>query len=323
MGEYFDDSISHDAQIKKLSIEELDNQHPELFVRALDRVMSTDLAKLTCAEIVDGLPLIDTVNENGGGGLSGFHPLYDMHENLCEGVMEQTEEIRKNFDPKVLQFDSRSASPGLRAFRMRLIEMIAVAVHQVAVVLFQPDTSLHKDDGITTWAPPKDDTIFWEFSHEWYKDYKQYPDGVADLVGYWAESRILGGVVLFDRGTPTRKLDPDAVFSHADREETTYRIYRLLDGQKQKMLDFLLLDSPTQNPCPILASLENVFRVDPEEDIEDTGVYRDIWERKPLPIWCSDYRLRDVWDKFDFPLRHDWEEARGRCSDRRNRPEPE
>lgn len=28
----------------------------------------------------------------------------------------------------------------------------------------------------------------------------QYPKGVADTVGYWAESRVFGGVVIFDRG---------------------------------------------------------------------------------------------------------------------------
>jgi hypothetical protein len=33
----------------------------------------------------------------------------------------------------------------------------------------------------------------------WYGDYDEYFDGVADMVGYWAEARILGGVVLFNR----------------------------------------------------------------------------------------------------------------------------
>jgi hypothetical protein len=95
------------------------------------------------------------------------------------------------------------------AFRTRLIEMVAVAMHQIAVQLFKLDTSLHKNNGIASWVPPKDDTDFWAlfskgpsptlFRHEWYSDYDQYPDGVADMVGYWAEARILGGVVLFDR----------------------------------------------------------------------------------------------------------------------------
>lgn len=33
-----------------------------------------------------------------------------------------------------------------------------------------------------------------------YRAYEQYPFGIADMAGYWAEDRIFGGVVLFDRG---------------------------------------------------------------------------------------------------------------------------
>ncbi|KAI2464995.1 hypothetical protein F4781DRAFT_435815 [Annulohypoxylon bovei var. microspora] len=330
-------NIDRDARIRKLSIEELDSRHSDLFVRGLSRVMSTDLAKLTYAQIIDGLPLVDTVNENSFGCLPNDHPLYDMHDNLCDGILERTEEMRANFDPRVLKFDSRlifsyqSASPGSKVFRMRLIEMIAIAVHQIAAILFKLDTSLHKDDGITEWVPPKEDTFFWEFfpngphptlfNHSCYTDHEQYPDGVADIVGYWAESRILGGVVLFDRGTPDRKPDTDAVFFHPDRCEVTYRIYQLLESQKQQLLDFLLSDTAGPSPFPILANMENVYRVDPEDDIEDTGVYRDIWERKPLPTDCHDGRLHCVWDSFNFPTWKGWLEAKGRCTERRGRPD--
>ena len=38
------------------------------------------------------------------------------------------------------------------------------------------------------------------FVHRFYVDSDQYPRGVADVTGYWAEGRIFGGVVVFDRG---------------------------------------------------------------------------------------------------------------------------
>lgn len=79
----------------------------------------------------------------------------------------------------------------------------------MAVRIVNLDISLHKDDGIATWEPPKANTLFWIrnpegppptlFQHRFYRDYDQYPEGVADGVGYWAEARIFGGVVLFDR----------------------------------------------------------------------------------------------------------------------------
>ena len=103
--------------------------------------------------------------------------------------------------------DYRAAAPGSRAFKTRLIEMIAVAVHKIAAWIWNQRSSIHKDDDMTMHVPPKEEAECYQFDkplptyfvHRWYCDYDQYPDGVADGVGYWAESRILGGVVLFDR----------------------------------------------------------------------------------------------------------------------------
>lgn len=39
-----------------------------------------------------------------------------------------------------------------------------------------------------------------EMYHDQYLNHDRYPNGVADMVGYWTEYRIFGGVVLFDRG---------------------------------------------------------------------------------------------------------------------------
>lgn len=39
-----------------------------------------------------------------------------------------------------------------------------------------------------------------ELFHPRYSAYDQYPKGVGDVVGYWAELQLFGGVVLFDRG---------------------------------------------------------------------------------------------------------------------------
>jgi hypothetical protein len=107
--------------------------------------------------------------------------------------------------------------------------MVAVAVHQIAVILFKLDTSQHKDDRITEWVPPKTDTLYRMFRehgtlptmfvHSWYVDHDQYPDGVAEMIGYWAESRILGGVVLLDRRPAdlSAGVDPDTIYFHSDR----------------------------------------------------------------------------------------------------------
>jgi hypothetical protein len=94
-----------------------------------------------------------------------------------------------------------------------LIEIAAVSCHQLAVQLYQQDDGVHKHAEHEAWLakaladipandpwaagrlPPR--TMFFHWA---YQDSHQYPHGIADVVGYWAESKIFGGVVVFDRG---------------------------------------------------------------------------------------------------------------------------
>ena len=90
----------------------------------------------------------------------------------------------------------------------------------------------------------------------------------------------------------------------------TYRICKLLESQKQLLLDFLLHDDESTpappSPLPILPTLDNGERVDPEDPIKETGVYRDIWERRERPSSEGDSRLRDVYAKTDYPNADDF-----------------
>ncbi|KAH6844655.1 hypothetical protein B0I37DRAFT_166406 [Chaetomium sp. MPI-CAGE-AT-0009] len=330
-----------DTTPRQLSFADLDGEHRQLLERAITRILSTELAEITYAQIIDGLPTGDVAYESHIQPW-GAHPIDSAHDELCPGMLERARQFRADFQPDALTFNSklvheyRACAPGSRGFKTRLIEMVAVAVHQIAAMLFELDTSLHKNDGVTDWAPPKSDTVYWEcypngppptlFHHPWYGDYDQYPRGVADMVGYWAEARILGGVVLFDRreldaqpceedGTDFR-VDPDAVFFHSDRENITYRIYQLLPEQRNALLDFLLLESAPPSPLPILGNQDNRIRVDPEEPIAITRIYRDIWERKELPSNSGDERRRDVMDSLDYPTPDDFFAA-GRRARRR------
>ncbi len=94
-------------------------------------------------------------------------------------------------------------------FSTRLVELVARAAHAIAAWLYAHDATgtRHKDDALGRWRPLGDlakvpyprtfpETLF---CHSWYSDFDQYPAGIADSVGYWAEARILGGVLLFDR----------------------------------------------------------------------------------------------------------------------------
>ncbi len=91
----------------------------------------------------------------------------------------------------------QSAEIGSRQFKLRLVELVARAVHQIAVLLFQREPKLHDGDidAVVWWKDPEPlvtvdgrqhpfpqmeprPTLFF---HVDYMDYDQYPDGLADM----------------------------------------------------------------------------------------------------------------------------------------------
>lgn len=209
---------------------------------------------------------------------------------------------------------------------MRLFEVTAVAIHQLAVLLFKMDTSLHKYDGVISWIPDEvpvpvhlrtpPPTFFF---HPAYRRMDYYPEGLADMVGYWAENRILGGVVLFDRGESkfevsvqltlaqyTQHLDTNPslqckdVYFHSDRKGVTFRIYKLRDDQVETLWQFLR--GETSSPLPIKGDKTNRDRVDPDDAIDVHGIFRDREEREiPVKDVLDHANERCVQHSVDYP----------------------
>lgn len=101
-------------------------------------------------------------------------------------------------------------------------------------MLYQFNLRLHKGDvdAILYWRYPEQPadstcrpTLFY---HPKYIDTDVYPEGAADMVGYWAEDRILGGVVNFDRHDPNLTATSDHELPNAymlsARERITFRV---------------------------------------------------------------------------------------------------
>jgi hypothetical protein len=91
------------------------------------------------------------------------------------------------------------------------MEIIAILCHDIAVNLYiKYEGGIHKPDPANARRKPPPELspglilpptppLPAEFFHPYYQDWEQYPNGVADVVGYWAEYRLFGGVILFDR----------------------------------------------------------------------------------------------------------------------------
>lgn len=91
----------------KSSIEmALGSLHRDNFSRAVSNVVSTEIAKMTYAQIIVGLPLASVTQDTEDVGLPRGHPLLETHKELCPGVLEKTQEFRAQFNPGLLQLDT-------------------------------------------------------------------------------------------------------------------------------------------------------------------------------------------------------------------------
>ena len=299
----------------------LDAEHQAVLVRAIRNVLAVEEAVFTFAQIIDGLPTGDVAWDRMSHHLTGDHPL-DEHEELCPGAMDKACELCGRWRTEMLAFDPRllrtfrAAPPGSPAFGTRLIELVAVAVHQFAALVYQLDFRLHRGDvdAVVGWVDPLPadytgpvlentlpPTVFY---HSLYTATDVYPEGIADMVGYWAEDRIFGGVAVFDRhAEEADATHPTNAYLHPNRRRVTGQVTQLRDEQQRALVDYLLAEDPTVSACPIpiLVDRDNRKRVAPEVSIIKHSIFRDVWERKPLTIAEMDVAVRRPRRQIDHP----------------------
>lgn len=186
----------------------LDGLHQIAFERAIRNVLDTEIAETTLAQIIDGLPLKSVAHATAG---LSWESALNNHEDLCPGSLGTLVFFRQSFEPLKMSLGLgllhryQETPPGSSASTLPLIELGAVAIHRIAVLLYKANipnghSGISMDRicsstvrGKTTFHPTP-------FCLSQYSDPAQYPDGVAELPGYWAEDRTFGGVVLFGRG---------------------------------------------------------------------------------------------------------------------------
>lgn len=79
--------------------------------------------------------------------------------------------------------------------------MLAVSCHDIAAKYYTTTTpGLRRKHHTAEQILASLGRLPTHFMHDEYYHYEQYPQEVADVVGYWAEYHLFGGVVLFDRG---------------------------------------------------------------------------------------------------------------------------
>ncbi|KAM0350887.1 hypothetical protein HYE67_000893 [Fusarium culmorum] len=281
------------------TIRMLDQDHGDVFCRAFSNLLSTDIAEHTYAQILDGLPTEDSLLE-GSPYIEG-HPVSELeHTPICEGFLEKSRRMHAALNPYDLQFDEhilssfQEATKDSEEYSLRLIELTVVACHQIAVYLFNLDDGVHKHQLYEDWAQQRqmEQVLASEvrdvippcaFFHTSYYYFDQYPQGLADVVGYWAEGQIFGGVVVFDRGET--EAECKSMWIHGARLRGPRTLYPPTPDQFDSLINFLLSEPKEEAACPlpIHGINENRPRWHPYDALAKYHIFRDKYERK-LPM---------------------------------------
>ncbi|KAK8172351.1 hypothetical protein BKA80DRAFT_21007 [Phyllosticta citrichinensis] len=157
--------------------------------------------------------------------------------------------------------------------------MTALALHNVGANLFvRADGGLHQHK-----QEPgpycRSSSLFY---HERYQVWDQYPQGAADCAGYWAEVKILGGVVVFDRGESN--LEYGRVYLHPFPRAL---LFSLMPFQLAAFVDFGTNPQREGHPPLPMKPKLGAARVDNFDSL-DRHIFRDQYERRPRP---RDYRV--------------------------------
>lgn len=215
-------------------------------------LLSTPVAEFTCAQIVDEMPVSSVYTENHW--LRENFPVM-QHDELCPGTLEKTRAFRSDFDysslsinPQVSKYglsillrrcmsvwlcwiNSESQAiqayqntvPGSLSWKLRLLELVVMSCHDIATFFYRLDNGIHKHEDSTSCCSP---TLFYAYQ---YLDAKQTPHDLANVAGHWAELRIFGGGMLFDRGQSGDEVSfhgPDLIMPNAVQRLTCITVQR-------------------------------------------------------------------------------------------------
>lgn len=96
---------SANIRFRKASIDILDEPHCNAVSLAISRVLSTEIAETTYAQIVNGLPLLEVFEDVYGDLICPDHPIYQHSTQLKDSTLDTVRRLRDEFDPNILQFD--------------------------------------------------------------------------------------------------------------------------------------------------------------------------------------------------------------------------
>lgn len=273
------------ADLANLSTEKL--QHLET---TLAFILALPNAHDIYAQIIDGKPTWKSYIDPNTYGFPTETTIVSDHPNPSNEAMQISEEIIAVFTPQALKIDIQLAQNyqntplGSREHDLRLLEITAASLNALAGMIY---AAFHPETEPKPQEPPsiEQDLRFYEtgqfyvdFYHAKYKEFDRYPFGLLNVVGYWAETQIFGGVLLFDRGESG--LEINNAFVHPQRVSYAYQL------SSQQIACFSRLSKPEHTAQLPKAEPLLPFAQEPYTQIKNTWVRAG---ESPLRIYKNEY----------------------------------
>ena len=193
-------------------------------------ILALPAAQDTYAQLIDGTPTWQSYVRDPG--FPDEITIVSDRPNPSDEAIQQYEEIRTGLTLHAIKMDVNVPLPhhlvdtlvqmltrlqlvqsyqnaplNTREHDLRLLEITAASINALAGIIYlayHPETelkplklSIDEDFDYTFHHSPKRHV---DFYHTGYEAYEKYPFGLLNMVGYWAEDKLFGGVLLFDRG---------------------------------------------------------------------------------------------------------------------------
>ncbi|KAK2752867.1 hypothetical protein FQN54_008020 [Arachnomyces sp. PD_36] len=211
-----DDSFYIPSPTVKLN--ELQSEPAQFICRVIYRVMSMTITRQTVAQIVDNMPIRG--NYVGSNGIAMIeHPDIETRSQPSSDATKRASELCSDVDPMTLDVDLRAAgafqelwekNPQSVDAARRCLEIVSSVVHDITSKVYSdihphPATfeQPNKTPGCTKEVYRHTRECCPEYGrlhnsrYRWYWSFKH---NSSSMVGYWAETMIFGGPVLFARG---------------------------------------------------------------------------------------------------------------------------
>ncbi|KAL2372433.1 hypothetical protein RJ035_007240 [Blastomyces gilchristii] len=264
----------------------LDDCHARRVLQALHCILATEVAEQSFGMLIDGRLTMKALRACRRIRLSEDYDEIAKYTGPSQDTISMFRSLREQFDlshvlikaSSAERFQRSTVQPSSADFQRGLLDLVVSMVHDLAVSIFE---ELHRSKYQNTPHQGPERPLLPDFRHPKYLQSYLYPHGPIELVGYWMETRLFGGVVVFEHGNPPG--EPGAPWIHFPYEG----IMRMSDKQLDAFTQLAFTTCPVSDAAAASDLLP--FKAEPDVQYVDSfdayefGLFRNCFEHNPPP----------------------------------------